>query len=43
MEGSLAGAWTLDSDLQENSMKWDEMPELFGLDFVFRWCGSALP
>jgi uncharacterized membrane protein len=32
MEGSLAGAWTLDSDLRENTIKWGEMPELFGLD-----------
>ena len=32
MEGSLTGAWTFDSDLRENAIKWDEMPELFGLD-----------
>lgn len=32
VEGSLAGAWSLDTKLAENRALWEEMPDLFGLD-----------
>lgn len=32
MEGTLSGAWSLDSDSNENDALWEEMPTLYGLN-----------